>query len=171
MHNPVDVPVIQIYFMLQFIQLPKIHLKKLHNKAIMKKLNLNICVHCYHHPSHPQPLLKSSFASLMLFHELNEINYFHILQTLHCVCGCSVPFHVHNQLTWFVLQMSRPWRCSAASPGFSCHTAERRRRPRSDETPSPLAGRCCVNREGAPVTVLSCLHGSPLLFWESARRH
>lgn len=70
--------------MLQFIQLPKIHLKKPCDKAIMKKLNLNICVypaHCYH----PQPVLESSFATLMVFHKLNEINYFHILQTLHSV--------------------------------------------------------------------------------------
>lgn len=97
--NPVAVPQIQIYFMLQFIQLPKIHLKKLFDKAIMKKLNLNICVypaHCYHHLSHPQPMLKSSFATLMVFHKLNEINYFHILQTLHRVHGSPVSLHVYN---------------------------------------------------------------------------
>lgn len=98
-HNHVAVPQIQICFMLQFIQLPKIYLKKPCDKAIMKKLNLNICVypaHCYHHPSHPQLVLKSSFATLMVFHKLNEINYFHILQTSHRVCGSLVSPHVYN---------------------------------------------------------------------------
>lgn len=96
--------------MLQFIQLPKIHLKKACDKAIMKKLNLNICVypvHCYHLPSHPQPMLKSSFATLMVFHKLNEINYFHILQTLHRVCSFPrIPTCV--QLTQFICVANEP---------------------------------------------------------------
>lgn len=43
--------------------------------------------------------------------------------------------------------MSRPWRCSVASPGFSCHAAQRRTQPRSDQKPPSLAGRCWVNTE------------------------
>lgn len=96
--------------MLQFIQLPKIHLKKPCDKAIMKKLNLNICVypaHCYHPPSHPQPVLKSSFVTPMVFHKLNEINYFHILQTLHRVCNSPcLPTRV--QLTQFICVANEP---------------------------------------------------------------
>lgn len=68
-------------------------------KTRKKPFNLNICVylaHCYHYVSHPQPVLKSSFATLMVFHKLNEINYFHILQTSHRVCGSPVSPHVHN---------------------------------------------------------------------------
>lgn len=40
--------------------------------------------------------LKSSFATLMVLLKLNEINYFHILQTLHRVCGSPVSPHVYN---------------------------------------------------------------------------
>lgn len=65
----------------------------------MNKLNLNICVYpvlCHHHLPHTQPVLKSSFATLMVFHELNEINYFHILQTFHRVRCSPSPPHVYN---------------------------------------------------------------------------
>lgn len=43
-----------------------------------------------------QLTLKSSFATLMVFLKLNEINYFHILQTLHRVRGSPVSPHVYN---------------------------------------------------------------------------
>lgn len=53
-----------------------------------------------------QLALKSSFATLMVFLKLNEINYFHILQTLHRVRGSPISPHVYNQLSSFVLQMN-----------------------------------------------------------------
>lgn len=43
-----------------------------------------------------QLALKSSFATLMVFLKLNEINYFHILQTLHRVRGSPVSPRVYN---------------------------------------------------------------------------
>ncbi|KAK5862762.1 hypothetical protein PBY51_018126 [Eleginops maclovinus] len=63
--------------------------------------------------------------------------------------------------------MSRPYWCTAASPGFSRQAAERRTQPRSDQTP----GRQMLSKhreEKAPVTVSSRFRSSPSLFLESA---
>lgn len=66
-HNPVALTQFDFYFMLRFIQFPKIH-ENQSDKAIIKKVNLNICVLaavlcCLIH----QPTLKSSCKILMLF--------------------------------------------------------------------------------------------------------
>lgn len=116
--------------MLQSIQLPKIHLKKPREKAITKQLNLNICVsavHCYHHLSHPQSVLKSSFALLTLFYKLKEINYFHILQTLHRALLPCLPARV--QFAPFVCVANEPCPIGARRPPRASRATQQRGEP------------------------------------------
>lgn len=128
----------------------------------MKKLNLNICVSpvCrYHHPPHPQPMLKSSFEPLMVFHKLNEINYFHILQTLQ---PCALPLP----------PLPSPRTCTISSVHLYCKWAgpdgarglpgllfpgSGEENPAEEWSKASFSGKQMLSKhgEGAPVTVPS----------------
>lgn len=153
--------------MLQFIQLPKIYFKKLCDKAIMKKLNLNICVypaHCYRHPiSSPcsNPLLQHWWyfsSSVRLI-----ISIF--LQTLHLVRSPRLPARV--QLAQFICVTNEPALVVLSGlPGLllPCRGEEN---PAEEWSKASISGRQMLSkhRKETPVAVSSHLRFLPSLFW------